>query len=620
MVKTSLYSGTRRDVEQGQQVLLKRTFNLGQLAYVAPISLEDQDFNVLVSTGSSDLWFASDRCDSSSCEEKEGFEVHLLQDNIGLDEGLEANLNNLLGTAQGEIVSSNTSFADSAITNQAFLRADDVEGVQLGPMQATGILGLGPPVGSLVQSIMGTQDSGQNNSMTDPSRTASILPGLLAKSPTGQRFFSIGLQRLPSDGGNGNSTLTFGDFDREYMPLSSQKQMKWSSILAGSDGLTRAWKLIVNDFQLTVNDSKVQIPLSTTGSAVVTAILDSGSPLNYASSSFLNAMYGAYNLGPAADGSGEYYVDCGLQILMTINVGGIAVPVHPLDASLKYNNIPGSGDSGCIGSFQSFPQGKSSGTVGAQLVLGAPFLRSVYSTFSCDAHPANSSSNGWCSNPSVGIYPLYQQSEQQQAAIDEFQRVRVQGQKLGDNSIIDGSGASGKKFNSGAKIAVGVVCGLVGLVIVMVALLLLLKRRRKKMNLDEDALNELSSPDDLEEKDPITGSVNWKKLSERERQKARELAMLHGHFVEEQEPSRSGTPTAPPGDDWDVTSKGYWEARAIVNEYRRREREHDLHSSTAAKSLSGSATSHHDSCTSEPLELRDTTYLDKDLPRRPENQ
>lgn len=573
-----------RAVSKGSVVQLKRTFNKGQLTYIAPVAVEGQTMYVQVDTGSSDFWLASDKCNTASCQSKEGYEINLFRDDMGLETGEHVQIQYMSGSAAGPIVSSNVTFADTTIPNQAFLTAEDVEAEPLGAMQASGVLGLALPVNSLIQSTLSTIRTGLNNSITDASRTGSLLPGLWLDAPMGQRFFGLGLQRLPSDGGNGNSTLTFGDYDSAYLPGDQQSQVVWSPVVPDDDGIARKWKTYVTDIRLKLNGTDVQIPLSKTGAiGPATAVLDSGSPLNFANPSFLNALYGAYNIGPSADGTGEYYLDCSLQIDMTITLGGINVPVHPLDASLKFSNMAGvNSNDGCIGAFQSFTGDSDAGSVGANIILGAPFLRSVYSMYSCDPNPRNTTQTGWCSNPWTGIYPLYNQTQKYQSAQGDFQKVRLQGQQLGDNSAVDGATNKSSGFSSGAKIAVGVVCGLLGILFIMAGLLLWLKRRRAKM--EPDTLDANSGSAD--EKDPISGSVDWNKLSENERQKARELAMLHGHFVEDGEGGRSSplVVAPPPEGDWDISSKGYWEARAIRNDYLKRQRDRD--SSAAAKSLS----------------------------------
>jgi hypothetical protein len=577
----------KRAVAQDAVLQLQRTFLQGQLIYVTSLVVEGQTMEVQVDTGTSDFWLASDKCGTSSCQEKEGYDITLFRDDFGIETGESVQLQYLQGSAAGPIVKSNVTLAGTTIFNQAFLTADDVENEPLGSMQASGVLGLALPINSLIQSQLSTERSGLNNSITDFGRTGSVLPGLWLDAPMGQRFFGLGLQRLPSDGGNGNSTITFGGYDEQYITQSQQSQINWQPVVADDDGVIRRWKGSVSDLFLKINNTQVSIPISRTGAVgSATAILDSGSPLNYANPSFLNALYGAYNVGPSADGTGEYYIDCGLQIDMTVNFNGLAVPIHPLDSSLKYSNQAGlNSNDGCIGAFQSFDNGQDSDSVGADIVLGAPFLRSVYSLYSCDPNPRNTTQTGWCSNPWLGVYPLYGRNQSLSQAESDFQKVRLQGQTLGDNSSV--AGATAKKaggFSSGAKIAIGVVCGLLGILIAMAALLLWLKRKRIR---NEPEVVEVAS-DEGEEKDVVTGaaSVDWKKLSENERQKARELAMLHGHFVEDPEGGRASpiSTAVPPEGDWDISSKGYWEARAIKNDYLRRERDRD--SSAAARSLS----------------------------------
>lgn len=612
----------KRAVGKGSVVQLKRTFLQSQLTYTAPVTVEGQTLNVQVDTGTSDFWLAADKCGTMSCQSKEGYQITLFRDDTGLETGESVQISYLRGSASGPIVQSNVTFANDVIPNQAFLTANDVEAEQLNTMQASGVLGLALPLDSLIQSTLSTTRTGNNNSITEPGRTGSLLPGLWYDAPMGQRFFGLGLQRLPSDGGNGDSTITFGDYDQAYLPTNRQSNVSWSSVLPDDDNVIRRWKTQVTDLSLKVNGSYSGIPLSRTGSVgPATAILSSGVPFNYAPTSFLNALYGAYNIGPSSDGLGTYYVDCSLQIDMTITVGGVTVPVHPLDSSLRINNMAGGNNNGCMGSFQAFTDDMDPDLYNSNFVLGAPFLRSIYSLYSCDPNPRNMTQTGWCSNPWIGIYPLYSNaSGGYETAQADFQKVRLQGQQLGDNSKVDGATQKSGGFSSGAKIAVGVVCGFVGILAVMAILLYWLKRKRVN---DEPEVFDAGSGSHEDEKDPINGSVDWKKLSENERQKARELAMLHGHFVDETDGGRISPipPTKAPGDDWDISSKGYWEARAIKNDYLRRQRD----SSAAAKSLSVSGTTYDgnraemhemmDPSSSRPASPPLTPY--KDLPNTP---
>lgn len=494
----------------------------------------------------------------------------------------------LSGSASGPIVTSPVTFGGTQVASQAYAAADQVDSQQLTNMNATGILGLALPANSVIQQDMFVGQKNPNNTIDDATKTGSLLTGLWQGAASGSRYFGVGLKRLPSDGGNGDSTLTFGGVDTAFVP--ALESMKWSSAVADSDEVTRKWKLYVSDLVVTVNGTQVQIPLSSTGAQIPLAILDTGAPLNYASSEFLNAMYGAWNVGPAGDGSGGYYVDCKLQMEISILVGSAIIPIHPLDANLKQSSTSGavaSNSDGCIGAFQPFNSAGNQSDLPAEFVLGAPFLRSVYSAYSCDAILDNPvpGSQGGCVRPTVGLYPLYNTTDTYNQALSDFQKVRIQGQKLGDNSQIAGAddGPTGG-FGTGAKIAVGVVVGLVGIVAIMVVLLLILKRRRAR----EEHLHGVDAgAGDQEEKDDLVHARGGSTLvgpyaSEKERQEARQLAILHGHFVEDDVDPASLTPnnaggqstTASTSQAWDVDSAGYWEANAIRNQYRKKQQQH----------------------------------------------
>jgi hypothetical protein len=520
-------------------------------------------------------WVASDRCNSAACQSREGYDVKLFSDNNGTETGEDFDISYLIGSASGPIIQSNVTFANTLIENQAFATADQVQNQQLGETDTSGLIGFALPANSIIQDTLTSDIVNPNNTETSANQTGSLLPGLWDGVPAASRFFALGLQRLPSDGGNGNSTMTFGGYDSNYVSPGREDRVKFSSVVPDDDNVRRKWKLIVTDFRVTSNSTTSQIPLTSTGVNLPTAILDSGSPLNLASVDFLNAMYGAINVGPAADGSGGYYVDCALALGLSINLGNGLIPMHPLDSNLKQDSAgTGSGgNSGCIGSFQAISGDDSTDSLdGAQIILGAPFLRSVYSVYSCDGgSTTNSTSNitsNDCSNPQIGIYPLYGGKYAYGNATSDFNKVRIQGQQLGDNSIVGGSTTSsssskGSSFGTGAKIAVGVVGGLLGLLLLMALVLILMKRRKGKM-LAADHMANIAGEGTVE-------------LSDKEKQRRRDLALLYGHFVEDQDEQGESMTTGPTRTfgtdshtDWDISSKGYWEARAIKNEYQKR--------------------------------------------------
>jgi hypothetical protein len=383
-----------------------------------------------------------------------------------------------------------------------------------------------------------------------------------------QRYFSIGLQRLPSDGGNGESSLTFGGVDQAYM--STPAQFSWQAATADGDGVTRKWTSLLTQLLVTVNGTDVPITTPALSGAFPKAIWDTGASFNYATPAILNALYGAYGIGPSNDGSRGYYVPCDLLIQITLVINGRSLWTHPLDNNLRGGQGPGASSSGCFASFQPL----LSDNPPADLVLGAPFMRSVPTAYSCDSileNPPPGVATTPCDRPQIGVFSPYENDTSRAAARDQFHQVRVLGRSLGDDSKIEaGVGlnntdeAAGRGLSSGARIAIGVVCGLVAILFVMAAVVLFYKRRRARRNALAGG-----RPGEKEADDPFLTAPN---VSAKERAAQRELLILNGRLPEEVigPADDQGNGLAAPTADWDTGSKGYWEARAVANDWKRR--------------------------------------------------
>lgn len=207
---------------------------------------------------------------------------------------------------------------------------------------------------------------------------------------------------------------------------------------------------------------------------------------------------------------------------ITLTVGGVSVPIHPLDASLY--QLSGPADD-CLGSFQAITAEDPS-KLPADFILSAAFLRNVYSVYSCDSvlidpppGPA-----GAC-KPQVGLLPLTNKTQ----AADEFHRVRVLKQSLGGGSDAYGDGEASKGgLSDGAKIAIGTIVGVLGGVIILFLLALFLRRKIMSRRPEHDADGDSSSP--TGEKDGQAGSAGVAGMSAAQLAKARQLRQLQGIF------------------------------------------------------------------------------------------
>lgn len=107
-------------------------------------------------------------------------------------------------------------------------------------------------------------------------------------------------------------------------------------------------------------------------------------------------------------------------------------------------------------------------------------MRNVWSVYSCDSIQGDGLVNATTDcNPTIGLYPT---TTNQTLAADQFHRVRVLGEQLGDDSSINNPNANKDSggLTAGVKAAIGLVCGLVGIVAIMILAFYLLKRRRMK--------------------------------------------------------------------------------------------------------------------------------------------
>lgn len=494
------------------------------------------------------------------------------------------------GSVSGTIHTQSVTIGTTKISNQALGAATNVDNEALSSMNVSGILGLSLPANSVIQSTL-IGDSVGNALNNSASNTGDVLAGLWASSQVGERLFSIGLQRLPSDGGgrSANSSIAIGGVDPAYVPNSSAS-VTYTQTLPDNNGFAHHWKVYVSEISATVDGVVSNIPASFVGQKAVypTAILDSAAPLSYAPASLLNAMYGAF-VNPATNqriGPGEngvYYVPCTLPLNLTLTVGGFRVPLHPLDASLSQatGDTSGSQSSACIGSFQAVTEGSPAD---ADIVLGAPFIRSAYSVFSCDGN-SSAYGTGVCS-PQVLLLPLLTNSTQ---AFEEFTQVRVYGQPLGSNSAYginsETSINNSSGLSAGAKIAIGIIAAIVALLAIFGLVAWFARRRAAAMRCRQgDSVGYIGGEKDSREDETDFGSaagtspVGAAVLSAKEQAQLREAALLHGYFDEdlvgsngERDTRLRGNGSAGPGasvePQWDVSSQGYVDARRVKHEY-----------------------------------------------------
>ncbi|PWN53621.1 acid protease [Violaceomyces palustris] len=621
------------------RIVLGRGYSNGQLTYTIPISVGGQNLSVQMDTGSADFWLAGNDCKTTSCKGQQGASVTRFNQDVDGIYPLDADfsIDYLVGGASGPIYTGDVHIGSAdpsnvTISSQAFGVANDVNAEDLDVGKFSGVMGLGLPANSLIQNTLNTTvEEGVANSGVDPSMTGSVLGGIWQAESQGRRFMGIGMQRLEEEGGKGDSVLTFGMHDPSYAGT-DLSLIKFSPVVPDADDVARQWRVYLTQLTVSLNGNTTdQIPLGFSGvasdSAYPLALLDTAASINLGPTNVLNALYGAWGIGPGTDGG--YYVPCDLQMNITVTLGGVSIPIHPLDASLNSGSGTGQSIGGgydCLGSFQALKSPSTSSSsisdasqLPADFILSNSFLRSAYTVLTCDAIVTDPLPNvGGPCKPQVGLRPLVNMTK----ASDEFHQVRILKQTLGKSSLNgqDESNVHQKALSGGVKIVIGCVSALVVILIIFGLVLWGVRRQRRRLAL-QDA--DLAGPGIGDEKGlraggyqgaedagtvmpmrtlskdaqnrPSSDALGASGLSATQRAKARKLQQIHGVFddelmleEDEAERTKSGEPIAGPrpmwDDDrygpfkdpsnndgnsslWDISSTGYVDARRVKNEY-----------------------------------------------------
>ena len=181
-------------------------------------------------------------------------------------------------------------------------------------------------------------------------------------------------------------------------------------------------------------------------------------------SDLANGLYGAIGIGPASDGMCKRhhfnlyrslpnpladYIPCKTPITVSMTIGQIRLPLHPIDMSQPPSNDPSS--TSCIGTIQANPsvdQGKLPGDV----ILGVPFLRNVYVVHDLG------SVDGTSRAPRFGVASLTNAT----LAATEFQNMRVKNLNPDGSSTGQGGDSAeqptGDGMKTAFKIGISILC------------------------------------------------------------------------------------------------------------------------------------------------------------------
>ncbi|KAI0044155.1 acid protease [Auriscalpium vulgare] len=334
-------------------------FNLAEaddLRYYTNISLNGNQRTVYIDTGISDLW-VSNWVDGSK------------------DLGTVAQLKTPTGevASEGPIKSAGLDFAGFTLNDQAFFEMVPSSGSII---SYGGGIGLGPPSLSSIDDALGSKAVGK-----------SVIDRIFTQNTSLPRIITVLLNRTNEidDAASGHFTIgeTLAGFERiaqqtkitlAIPPKSSKKDPtihRWQTLL-DEDGILGPDGLPI--ISTPSNSAKSQ------NGRQLTALFDTGSSLVQVSSPVASSIYSRFKDARFDDKRSLWYLPCDLEVNVTIKVAGSTFVIHPLDvlsaATVLTNGTAQPGE--CAGTFQPvdiIPHGPD-------LILGAPFLRNVYISYS----------------------------------------------------------------------------------------------------------------------------------------------------------------------------------------------------------------------------------------------
>ncbi|KAJ7213840.1 acid protease [Mycena pura] len=328
------------------------------LQYSTNISVNGVPFDVLIDTGSADLWVVSG-------------------DLQGTSTGTAASVSYASGSADGPVELGSLEFAGYTVPDQAFmLVAPDA----INP-EGTGLMGLGPSDGSSIFEALHELKEG-----------ATVLDNIFLQNTQTPNYITFALGRVSVPGENFVGELAVGEVPSNYSDILNQPKLPVTVVSSANKANQHFQMLLDANGFIGPDGSPISVTSevsSTSNKKQATVVIDSGFSLPQVPSAVAEAIYGRFNgavlstMDPNdASSANVWLMPCDQEVNITLIFGGKLYPVHPMDVTVDpkiFGMSPRENSAGqnlCMGMFQpiSFDSG-SNPTY--DMVFGMAFLRNV---------------------------------------------------------------------------------------------------------------------------------------------------------------------------------------------------------------------------------------------------
>ncbi|GJE94323.1 acid protease [Phanerochaete sordida] len=324
----------------------------GDYEYTVNITLGGQDFTVQLDSGSSDLW------------------VYAPNGGIQItnDSHISGGIEYVKGVVSGTIQFAELKFGEYTIPSQAFLNVQNISGV---PPGTVGILGVS--FDSNNESLI--THGIHKNWGEDVTLGRTVLSNIFAQNASLQPSYDLALNRwddLDEDGTTGE--LVIGYHDPQYADIAQAPQIprvidnQWAGYLDG---------MKVNGENVPLTQSSYN---TTDGQLIV--LFDSGTSDMIIPGPLVDAVYS--QIAGSVKVNGTWVAPCYNSANVSLTIGGLDYPLHPLDLSRTSEQTSALQDGTeetfllCVASFTD----ASTLTLNdVDIILGDVFLKNVVTSF-----------------------------------------------------------------------------------------------------------------------------------------------------------------------------------------------------------------------------------------------
>ncbi|KAI0065993.1 acid protease [Artomyces pyxidatus] len=348
----------------------------GDTSYFAPVSIgtPGQTFDMVLDTGSSDLWVTTTACDACppntpEYDTSKSSTLKVSNNPISLKYGS--------GAASGTLAQDTVTMGPFTISNQIFVTVDSISSGLIDG-ELAGIMGLAFDSIAASGATPFWQALVNANQFSSPEFSFFITR--FVNDPNASEEEVGGVLTL----GGTNSTYFQGDIDFQNFPAGSQTSFWLQQVSA-----------------VTVQGASVSVP----GGDAALAAIDTGTTLIGAPTDAVNAIWAAVPGSQALGGdhAGFFAYPCKTTLAISLAFGGKSWPISNADM-----NLGSVGQNLCMGAIFDITQGTSvtPGSGNPSWIVGDTFLKNVYSVFRANPPSVGFAQLSAAAGGSSGVYPI----------------------------------------------------------------------------------------------------------------------------------------------------------------------------------------------------------------------